>query len=64
MNLAYPIVGIVYRRIIIVYRRIDIVARVARPLGPPYNAEHGRSRCGRDVEVHSWATIAKCFERC
>ena len=22
-----------------------------------HNAEHGRSRCGRDVEVHSWATI-------
>ena len=22
-----------------------------------HNAEHGRSRCGRDVGVHSWATI-------
>ena len=22
-----------------------------------HNAEHGRSRCGRDVRVHSWTTI-------
>ena len=22
-----------------------------------HNVEHGRSRCGRDVGVHSWATI-------